>query len=1160
MPSISYTEGQPKDQNHHKFQNYISTTYYRLYNFLPLSVWNQVKSFTTMYFILQAIISFVPQVSTISPLSAVGPVVFVIVFSLCFDLTEDFLRYLKDRKTNMTKAIVLRGQVWERVEYQHVKEGDIIKIYNDGQICADIIVLSFKSISAYAYIETSNLDGEKNLKPKMSVFEKFLDGEDLLIKYPAFEVNFQPNVEFLERFDGHLTAYGKESKVIESHLNIANFMPRSCQVKNTLEVIGLVVYTGKDTKIMRNTKTRRIKMSKVEKRMNVYILYLILLLFLLLCFLATYSILKRKYHDDFILYYLPQEYTYGVYWVFTLLTYFLTMNTIVPISLIITLQLAKTVMSAFYLLEKKTEKIEVQINTLNIHEELGQIEYILTDKTGTLTQNKMILKYFQVRNKTVKIMDQKQTINETVFTTFKLESSDGNETYNVDTVQELDRLYFLTLNSCHECFAESKNEKKEEPSDADSSFINQAQLKTKLGDSSTPDDFGSISQKSKDVQLQDFETAIKVNEQETDLVERATNHSNFRTQFKKFPKNPEASKFMLLQENIEIQGPSPDEIAILRASKNFCGFLFKGSTINEAIVMDEKGNDIVVNLKMVNKFDSIRKMMTVVGEVDGRIFVMAKGADSKIISRLKKTKSQFEEINEKEIQKKADEFVNEGLRILYVAVRLLSTAEWTYFAEKIRAANQGGNYEEQMNSIGDELETEMTLIGATAIEDKLQDNLSFTVEQIRKANIKLWMITGDKLETAENIAYSSGIFKRDRTLVIFRNIDDFDKIDSMQNQNLIIDGEFFGDLLHKKNEDLDKFKSLIMDFPNVVFSRTNANQKVEVVKIVKSFKKMTLAVGDGANDVNMIQEAHVGIGIYGEEGIQASNAADFSIKKFELISELLFNHGRLSYNRVCDLIMFFFYKNFMFTIPQLIYGFFCDFSGTTVFVDYYITFFNLLFTAFVASARSVYNKDIYGYTPQNGRTLEIYTYYYGQQNLGLNAKNFLLWLLGGIVEVCLVFFFVFGAYRYNGYELNHESTYEFMTMLVISIIIFHQTNKICYLTNIFLLIQALLYSTGYWFFILYFVITNYYQSGGMYRVNSEIWGVGGYWLSFTFMLYVLLLLTFLYVKIQETFFPNVFNLIMHGIDRDSEKDCEEQIKELVEMEKLNVGLIAWFFN
>ena len=1133
--------------------------------FLVFLFFNQIKYITNIYFILQAVLSLFPQFSTVEPVSALVPIIFVILFSMCFDLGEDFLRYLRDRTINTAKTLVLNGTQWVETECQHVKAGDIVCLKNKNDVCADIVLLSFTSRSAYAYIETANLDGERHLKPKISIFEKSLTIHEIVQKYPDFTLEYQPNVEFLERFDGIFTSVGVDNKEYQTKVGISNFIPRSTKIQNTTEVIGLVVYTGNETKIMKNTKKRRVKSSTLEKKMKTYILYLLLVLVVLLIFIATYSVVKRQQTDDFILDFVEQEYSYGVQWIFAIFTWFIILNGIVPISLIITLQLSKTLLTYFYLLEMKKDEIEVKINTMSIHEELGQIEYVLSDKTGTLTQNKMVLKYFQMMTTNLHISEGVISETESSFKPFDLKSNDQKEIFRVNFQNDLKRLYFLGLNCCHECFSRNKNENEEEDDleDEQPEVENKQKQEEEFNDeirirqeSPTYENrnSGESQRRGDDIRMSQRRGILNETDDENpnhqvakskkiDLIERdrllsnpelikghKSNKNSSVFDSKKSPeilnlktlknlKDLENAKYVLIKENLEFQGPSPDEIAILRASKNFCGFLFKGATINEAVIMEETGKEIVVKLDYVLKFDSIRKMMSVVVEIDNKIVLVCKGADSKIKSRLKTNKSDFEIGSESTIHQKSDQFILEGLRVMYVAIRILSKEEWASFCKRISEANNSNDYDADISKISDDLENNLTLVGATGIEDKLQENLEKTIVQIQQANIKLWVITGDKMETAENIAYSAKLFKRDKKLITLKTLHDLKNIDSTDgSQNLIIDGEFFGELLLENGEDLRQFREIIMNFNNVVFSRTNANQKVEVVKIVKSFGKKTLAIGDGANDVNMIQEAHVGIGISGEEGKQASNSADFVITKFEDLSELLFNHGRLSYSRMSDLVLFFFYKSILFVTPMFLFGFFNDFSGTLFYIDYYGIFYDLVFTSLVASARSIYDKDIEGFG-KNQRKLEILTYYIGQKDVRFNLKNFIFWIFAAILEICLLFYFVYGAFVNSSYSHGFNVTYEFASMLVFSVFVFHQTTRVICLTNIFLILQTILYTTGYWVFVIYFVATNSQYFGGMWYIFEELWECSGYLIPFFFIMFVLLLNSFVYYKIKkETYF------------------------------------------
>ena len=152
---------------------------------------------------------------------------------------------------------------------------------------------------------------------------------------------------------------------------------------------------------------------------------------------------------------------------------------------------------------------------------------------------------------------------------------------------------------------------------------------------------------------------------------------------------------------------------------------------------------------------------------------------------------------------------------------------------------------------------------------------------------------------------------------------------------------------------------LAKDCDSVVCCRVNPKQKAEVVRLIKNnLNKITLAVGDGANDVNMIQEAHIGIGIYGKEGMRAVQSSDFAIGEFQCLWRLLLIHGRWCYKRNAYMIIYFFYKNMIFTIPHFFFSFVCGSSAQTIFDDWYISFYNLFFTALPLIVRAVFEQDI----------------------------------------------------------------------------------------------------------------------------------------------------------------------------------------------------------
>ena len=363
------------------------------------------------------------------------------------------------------------------------------------------------------------------------------------------------------------------------------------------------------------------------------------------------------------------------------------------------------------------------------------------------------------------------------------------------------------------------------------------------------------------------------------------------------------------------------------------------------------------------------------------------------------------------------------------------------------------------------------------------------------------MLTGDKMETAENIARSCNLIQEtsnilrlpftpsssssssllsllnslmevavppssslDRSsssamLSSFRtmNKSKLDKIDSPWEPScLLLDGGVLMEI-SKSEQAMWMLMEIAKNCSAVVCCRMIPKQKAEIVKMVKeNLNKLTLAIGDGANDVNMIQEAHIGVGLYGQEGMRAVQASDYALPQFKCLWKLLLVHGKWSYIRISEMILYFFYKNMVFTICQFYFSFQCGFSAQPVFDEYYIMFYNLIFTCLPLVVRAILEQDVYYKKPiflgeegggkkeeevgrkeeeekegrsslggfkmtekkvlkkyypmlyyigTNNETLLKFKLLLGQQNTIFTYKNFFLWVWQGILHGCFIFFF-----------------------------------------------------------------------------------------------------------------------------------------------------------
>lgn len=288
-----------------------------------------------------------------------------------------------------------------------------------------------------------------------------------------------------------------------------------------------------------------------------------------------------------------------------------------------------------------------------------------------------------------------------------------------------------------------------------------------------------------------------------------------------------------------------------------------------------------------------------------------KGADSIIMERLD---SSVDQPFMNEYEKRLNEYSVQGLRTLLFAVRVLDDQEYESISTKLNEIALMKDAKEERKKYVDTIEIGFMAVGMTAVEDKLQDKVPECIANFIESNIKVWMLTGDKLETAENIGYSCSLVQRDFHKFYIRVKSDYqkkaddlaewldrrDKGDSEYSKKLcvLIEGSALLEL--EKFPEIEK-KIVVNGLSrcdSVICCRMNPKQKGKIVKMVKQYiNKITLGIGDGANDVNMIQEADIGIGLYGKEGLRAVQASDYALVEFKALWKLLFVHGRWSYIR-----------------------------------------------------------------------------------------------------------------------------------------------------------------------------------------------------------------------------------------------------------------------
>ncbi|XP_023217447.1 probable phospholipid-transporting ATPase IM [Centruroides sculpturatus] len=463
--------------------------------------------------------------------------------------------------------------------------------------------------------------------------------------------------------------------------------------------------------------------------------------------------------------------------------------------------------------------------------------------------------------------------------------------------------------------------------------------------------------------------------------------------------------------------------------------------------------------------------------------------------------------------------------------------------------------EDKINAVYEEIEMGLNLIGATAIEDKLQDGVPQAIANLALADIKIWVLTGDKQETAINIGYSCQLLTDEmvdifivdgeeyeevqKQLRTFReNIanvlshskgapecsvvtfqDDFDS----PNDNgtggfsLVVNGHSLTHALDSSMELL--FLEVASCCKAVICCRVTPLQKALVVELVKKHKKaVTLAIGDGANDVSMIKAAHIGVGISGQEGMQAVLASDFSLAQFRFLERLLLVHGRWSYFRMSKFLRYFFYKNFAFTLCHFWFAFFCGFSAQTVYDPAFISFYNVFYTSLPVLALGIFDQDV------NDKNSLRYPKLYapGHLNLLFNKMEFLKSVAHGIITSFILFFIPYGAFKnsVDPHGINLDDHQLFGTV-VSAILVFVVTAQIALDTAYWTVFNHIVIwgSVAFYFAMTLFInsdfIGNSYMGAFRLTLSSSL-----FWFT-TFLTLVILLLPvvivrFYYVNVHPT--------------------------------------------
>ena len=1056
--SPSKTSGAPRNISIGQYQtsryppNAVSNAKYSPWSFLPVTLYNEFSFFFNLYFLLVAL-SQIFKPLRIGYLSTyVVPLALVLWITLAKEAYDDIERRRRDAEANKEPYIVLRlrdmtqrgktkkrssklrsskpgksalakptrldaiaeeeetlnSDGWEplanievdeiTIRSRDLKVGDVIKLGKDQRVPADLVIL--KSYSAETsvptpqprissesqgdatellmdaieepaiakptdnaikpeestatnvpspsgdgggvgetFIRTDQLDGETDWKLRLAPpLTQSLDPRNfsrlkIVASKPDRKVNeFVGTVEYArpQKAAPKSSSQTESSGEIDtSPLSIDNTAWANTVVASNATILAVVVYTGAQTRQAMSTSSSRSKAGLLEYEINN--------LAKILCALTlTLSVVLVAIRGA--------EGRGEMPWYVAATRFLILFSTIVPISLRVNLDMGKIVYGFF--IHRDQDIPGTVVRTRTIPEELGRIEYLLSDKTGTLTQNEMDLKKIHVGTVSYanEAMDEVRSYVDQGFSNSSLDASEP--------------ILLVTPSSSIQSAAAGASTTR------------------------TRREIGS--------RVRDLVLALALCHNVTPSTENVGGESV-----------------------TTYQASSPDEIAIVRWAEHV-GLRLLHRDRHTITLQSVDSSRVAVRVKILEVFpftSSSKRMGIILQFFQGKesmlsavdqpeeIWFYQKGADTVMTSIVAANDWLDEE---------TANMAREGLRTLVVGRKKISPQQYQDFASAYKQASLSlqDRDDSMAKVVRDHLEHNIELLGVTGVEDRLQEAVKPSLELLRNAGIKIWMLTGDKVETARCVAVSAKLVSRTQYIHTITQLSSSsaatDALSVLRSKPastaLLIDGDSLSHLLTNHRHD---FITLAVPLPAVIACRCTPTQKADITTLIRHHThKRVCAIGDGGNDVSMIQAADIGIGIVGKEGRQASLAADFSITTFHHLTKLLVWHGRNSYKRSAKLAQFIIHRGLIISVAQTFYSITNNLHPDVLYRDWLLVGYATVYT--MAPVFSlVLDRDV------DEQLANLYPELYRELTSGaaLSYKSFFIWVLvsiyqGTVIQSC----------------------------------------------------------------------------------------------------------------------------------------------------------------